>query len=254
MQQGNGVISENDLMMRLVQAKKIMNKVDNGDYQTGNVNEDVLRSSPEELGANQMINQPMIPQQRSQQRSQQRPQQRPQQMGEYDMSGYNMAGYNMGEYDMMGMMEESRPAPTRPVSSNVLDVNRIQNTKLPENIKKLMIERPIQQPQQISLADSLDINFVNKARKLMEQEGVGPSKSKTSSRPQQTQVIHAKQDVNEIITALTPIIENTIRKIMDEKLNQLLTAQKTTSINENLVVKVGDSVFSGKITKVNKAK
>jgi len=236
MQQGNGVISENDLMMRLVQAKKIMNKVDNGDYETGNVNEQVLRSAPEELASIGMgMNQPMMPQQRMVPQQRHMPQQ-------------------MGGYDMMGMMEESRPAPTRPVSSNVLDVNRIQNTKLPENIKKLMIEHPIQQPQQISLADSLDINFVNKARKLMEQEGVGPSKSKTSSRPQQTQVIHSKQDVNEIITALTPIIENTIRKIMDEKLNQLLTAQKTTSINENLVVKVGDSVFSGKITKVNKAK
>lgn len=239
MQQGNGVISENDLMMRLVQAKKIMNKVDNGDYETGNVNEQILRSSPEELVGNtngipmNAYNQPqMMPQQR----------QMPQQMGGYDMNG----GY--------GMMEESRPAPTRPVSSNVVDVNRIQNTKLPENIKKLMIEHPIQQPQQISLADSLDINFVNKARKLMEQEGVAPTKSKNTSRPQQTQVIHTKQDVNEIITALTPIIENTIRKIMDEKLNQILTAQKTTSINENLVVKVGDSVFSGKITKVNKAK
>jgi len=229
MQQGNGVISENDLMMRLVQAKKIMNKVDNGDYETGNVNENILKSSPEELGANQMMHQPMIPQQR-------------------------MMPQQIGGYDMMGMMEESRSTPTKPVSSNVLDVNRIQNTKLPENIKKLMIEHPIQQPQQISLADSLDINFVNKARKLMEQEGVGPNKSKTPQRPQQTQVIHTKQDVNEIVSALTPIIENTIRKIMDEKLNQLLTAQKTTSINENLVVKVGDSVFSGKITKVNKAK
>jgi hypothetical protein len=230
MQQGNGSISENDLMMRLVQAKKIMNKVDNGDYETGHVNEQTLRSSPEELGANQMMAQQM-----SQQMTQQR--HMPQQMGGYDM------------------MEESRPSPTRPVNSNNLDVNRIKNTKLPENIKKLMIEHPIQQPQQISLADSLDINFVNKARKLMEQEGVNVNKSKgSSSRTQQTQVIHSKQDVNEIINALTPIIENTIRKIMDEKLNQLLTAQKTTSINENLVVKVGDSVFSGKITKVNKAK
>jgi len=237
MQQGNGVISENDLMMRLVQAKKIMNKVDNGDYETGHVNEQTLRSSPEELGANQMMSQQM-----TQQRHMPQQRQMSQQMGGYDMNG----GYDM--------MEESRPSPTRPVNSNNLDVNRIKNTKLPENIKKLMIEHPIQQPQQISLADSLDINFVNKARKLMEQEGVNVKSKGSSSRTQQTQVIHSKQDVNEIINALTPIIENTIRKIMDEKLNQLLTAQKTTSINENLVVKVGDSVFSGKITKVNKAK
>ena len=48
--------------------------------------------------------------------------------------------------------------------------------------------------------------------------------------------------------------ENTVSKVMDEKLNQILTAQQTTSINENLVLKVGDSVFKGKITGVNKAK
>ncbi len=38
------------------------------------------------------------------------------------------------------------------------------------------------------------------------------------------------------------------------KLNQILTAQQTMSINENLVLKVGDSIFKGKITGVNKSK
>ena len=41
---------------------------------------------------------------------------------------------------------------------------------------------------------------------------------------------------------------------MDEKLTQILSAQQTQSINENLVLKVGDSIFKGKITGVNKAK
>jgi hypothetical protein len=51
-----------------------------------------------------------------------------------------------------------------------------------------------------------------------------------------------------------PIIENVVRKVMDEKLNQILAAQQTQSVNENLVLKVGDSIFKGKITGVNKAK
>jgi hypothetical protein len=57
---------------------------------------------------------------------------------------------------------------------------------------------------------------------------------------------------------LTPLIENIVRKtvteILDSKLNQILTAQQTLSINENLVLKVGDSIFKGKITGVNKSK
>ena len=44
-----GVISQNDLMHKLVNAKKVMNKVDSGNYEKGHVNENILRSSPEEL-------------------------------------------------------------------------------------------------------------------------------------------------------------------------------------------------------------
>jgi hypothetical protein len=56
------------------------------------------------------------------------------------------------------------------------------------------------------------------------------------------------------MNALATLIENTVRKVMDEKLSQILTAQQTSTINENLVLKVGDSIFKGKITGVNKAK
>ena len=44
-----GVISQNDLMRKLVQAKKVMNKVDGGNYQRGQVDENILRSAPEDL-------------------------------------------------------------------------------------------------------------------------------------------------------------------------------------------------------------
>ena len=51
---GKGVISENGLMQKLVQAKKVMNKVDGGNFERGNVNEEILRSMPEELNVNEM--------------------------------------------------------------------------------------------------------------------------------------------------------------------------------------------------------
>jgi hypothetical protein len=53
---------------------------------------------------------------------------------------------------------------------------------------------------------------------------------------------------------LESIIENCIRKILDEKLTQILNAQEAIAINENLVIKVGESLFSGKITKVKTSK
>lgn len=190
MSQGQGTISENDLMRKLVNAKKVMNKVDNGDYKTGNINESMLLSDPEEL-----VNQ-NIPQ----------------------------------------------PSSNRPVG--VPSVEKIQNSKLPDAIKQAMIENPI---PQISLNETLDMSFVQGARRLMEQEGV------ISKQPQQKKsgtITNSSIDMN----AIAVLIENTVRKVLDEKLNQILTAQQTASINENLVLKVGDSIFKGKITGVNKAK
>ena len=193
MSQGQGAISQNDLMKKLVQAKKVMNKVDGGNFERGHVNESMLLSDPSDLMESQ------LPQQTN----------------------------------------------TRPVGGN-MNVDKIQNSKLPEAIKRAMIEHPIEQMQSISLNETLDMDFVKGAKRLMEQEGVSSKKS----QPQQRQSVSSNIDMN----AIAVLIENTVRKVMDEKLNQILTAQTTSSINENLVLKVGDSVFKGKITGVNKAK
>ena len=193
-QTGQGVISSNDLMQRLVQAKKVMNKVETGSFERGNVNENILRSDPSELASNQEPQQMRMPQQQ----------------------------------------------PT--------NVNKIMESKLPDSIKRAMIDNPI---PSISLGDSLDLNFVEKTKKLMENEGVGKKSPKQSSSSHQS-------NSGDLVKELTPLIENIVRKtvmeVMDSKLNQILTAQQTLSINENLVLKVGDSIFKGKITGVNKSK
>ena len=54
MEQGKGTISANDLMSKLVQAKKVMNKVDGGNYERGNINQDVLYSDPSQLSESAM--------------------------------------------------------------------------------------------------------------------------------------------------------------------------------------------------------
>ncbi len=189
MSQGQGSISENDLMRKLVNAKKVMNKVDNGNFERGNINESMLLSDPEEL-----------------------------------------------------MKTQSQPQQPVARPTSVPSVQKIQESKLPDAIKQAMIDNPI---PQISLNESLDMDFVKGAKRLMEQEGLS-KKTSVPSKQLPTQSI----DMN----AIAVLIENTVRKVMDEKLNQILTAQQTSSINENLVLKVGDSIFKGKITGVNKAK
>jgi hypothetical protein len=193
MSQGQGAISQNDLMKKLVQAKKVMNKVDGGNFERGHVNSEMLLSDPSDLMESQ------LPQQTN----------------------------------------------TRPVGGN-MNVDKIQNSKLPDAIKRAMIEHPIEQMPSISLNETLDMDFVKGAKRLMEQEGVSSKKPQS----QQRQSVSSNIDMN----AIAVLIENTVRKVMDEKLNQILSASTTSSINENLVLKVGDSIFKGKITGVNKAK
>jgi hypothetical protein len=200
MSQGNGVISQNDLMKKLVNAKKVMNLVDGGNYERGNVDESILFSSPDEL------------------------------MGEQQTS------------------QQSNRA-TRPVGTP--NVDKIQQSKLPDAIKKAMIESPIPQMGQISLNDTLDMDFIKGAKRLMEQEGVSTKKQGIVPFSKQQQ---SSGSSNIDMNAIAVLIENTVRKVLDEKLNQLLSAQQTQTISENLVLKVGDSIFKGKITGVNKAK
>jgi hypothetical protein len=181
-----GSISQNDLMSRLVRAKKVMDKVEIGDFEKGNVNEDILRSDPEEVA--------------------------------------------------------KIVTPPTNYSKQMVDVDRINQSKLPDAIKKAMIENPI---PQVSLNDTLDMSFIKGAKKLMEREGL----SSKSEKPKQS---HNTSNLD--INLITTIVENVVRKVLDEKLNQILTAQETKSINETLVLKVGDSIFKGKITGVNKSK
>jgi hypothetical protein len=192
-------ITESELMKNLVSARKIMNKVDTGDYEKGNINEDLLRSDPEEL-----------------------------------------AGVNSSE----PQIKKSLGLPV-----GVPSVDKIRNSKLPDSIKKAMIESPI---PQITLNDSLDMDFVNKTKRLMEEDNSLISMGKQGSKQQSRQV---QNDIEPIVKSnLESIIENCIRKILDEKLTQILNAQEAIAINENLVIKVGESLFSGKITKVKTSK
>jgi len=185
-------ISANDLAQKLVNSRKIMQKVDSGDFERGNINEELLKApSDDVMSEERPINQSMISQR-----------------------------------------------PIGPVNSE-----KINQSKLPDNIKKAMLENPI---PQISLSDDINMDFVKKTKKLMEQEGFVNKSSKQSSTLQISS--------GDLEKKLTPIIENIIRKVMDEKLNQILAAQQLGTINENLVLKVGDSIFHGKITGVNNSK
>lgn len=209
-QTGGGVISQNDLMTRLAQAKKVMNKVEGVKSKSSRINEERARYSDD-----------------------------------YDESQ---------EFDVnqVQIYDQTQQLPENMNVSQGYDINRINNSKLPDSIKRAMIEHPISQPS-ISLSDGIDMKIIQGAKRLMEQDNPSPRKKPIQEQSQKSS--HQPQVVTgDLIKTLMPIMENMIRKVMDEKLTQLLTAQKTQSINENLVLKVGDSIFKGKITGVQSSK
>lgn len=222
MEQGNGVISPNDLMKKLVQAKKVMKKVQTGDFEKGQVNEEILLSNPEDIDVSTL-----------------------QQFNQSAHLSEEMTDGEVTNYGDVSRFNVNKP----------LDIDRVNKSKLPDAIKKAMIEHPIAQPE-ISLTDGIDMKIIQGAKRLMEQDGTTTKKRPIQEQKPVQHVQHSQSQVSssDIVNTLIPIMENMIRKVMDEKLNQILTAQQTQSINENLVLKVGDSVFKGKITGVNKSK
>jgi hypothetical protein len=131
-------------------------------------------------------------------------------------------------------------------NNNISNIDKINNSNLPDVIKRAMIENPI---EQISLNDGLNMNIVEGAKRLMELDN---SKIKNTNIKKSPVSVTRSKEVD--LNSLVPIIENVVRKVMDEKLNQILSAYQTTTLNETLVLKVGDSIFKGKITGVNSSK
>ena len=132
---------------------------------------------------------------------------------------------------------------TKPVG--VPSVDAIKNSKLPDEIKKLMIEHPIAQQQVQGQTISDDI--IEKASRLMKSESSNnyiPESVKQKSQPTQL-TSNTQIDYN--------LIKRMIREAVDEALQENgLMVENTEKANEMLSFKVGKHVFEGKITKIKK--
>lgn len=135
---------------------------------------------------------------------------------------------------------QSVSKPVVPKGGNPKD--RILSSKLPDSIKKLMIEHPISQPTQ-SPGSVLSDELVEKASRLMKENSSyqEPEKKKTNTLPSQS---FANNDLKEMI-------KETMMEILGE--NGLLVESVTKS-NDLFTFRVGNHVFEGKVTKIKKVK
>ena len=141
------------------------------------------------------------------------------------------ANYNLPQE----FMSESKPISTEaPVNTK----DKILNSRLPDEIKKLMLENPIQVSNPLSPSNSvLSDELVERASKLMGTKKPQPS-------PQ-------SQGLNTSDSNLRQIMKEVVQEVLKE--NGLIT-ESSSKANEVMMIKVGKHLFEGKISRVKKLK
>lgn len=142
-------------------------------------------------------------------------------------------------------LQESQQVAVNPKSTGAPTVEAIKNSKLPDEIKRLMIEHPISQPnqqQQSTLSDDL----VERASRLMKSQTNNyiPESAKPKSNTTTT-TSSSSLDYN----LIQKLIEDSVRKVLKE--NGLLQESVEKS-NETFSFKVGKHLFEGRVTKIKK--
>jgi hypothetical protein len=153
------------------------------------------------------------------------------------------ASYNIPQ-DML--MSEQAVVQKQTSSSVPQTKDKILNSKLPDEIKKLMIEHPIAQPAGMS-GPSISDDLVNKASRLMKENLFS---EETTVPEKQTQRQTQSQNVPNN-TDLKKLVKEAVREILSE--SGLMT-ESTSKSNDQFSFRVGQHIFEGKISKIKKLK
>ena len=143
--------------------------------------------------------------------------------------------------------------------SKPLETNKILNSKLPDEIKALMIEQPIVQPSSMTGGVEISEEVIQGAQRLMNM-GTKKNPTTTTQQPQQKRVnenTNTNQvgniNMNEMKSMIRDVVRDTVRDVVREELKQAgMIVESTQNSNETIQFKVGQHLFIGKVTKVKK--
>ena len=156
------------------------------------------------------------------------------------------ANYNIPQEYMMEVqtpMRQNNEVPTK---------DRIMSSKLPDEIKRLMIEHPISQPTSMGGASVLSNDLIEKASRLMKNDvanNVDPFKKQ--KQPIQEYTTSQNIGLNFDKNTLKDMIRETIEEVLGE--NGLLV-ESTSKSNDVFQFRVGSHIFEGKVTRIKKVK
>jgi len=141
------------------------------------------------------------------------------------------ANYNIPE----GMLTSEKP-----VTNNNMNEGAIMSSKLPDEIKKLMLENPIVQPQMTG--PTLSDELIEGASRLMN----------TQSKVESNDVIKESNNLRQMIR---DVVRDTVKDVVREELtNAGLISESSKNVSETLSLRVGKHIFEGKVLKIKKVK
>lgn len=146
-------------------------------------------------------------------------------------------------YNLPQDMLQEATVPVQTVTQPITQ-DRVMASKLPDEIKRLMIEHPISQPAGMG-GPTLSNDLVDKAARLMNADARGNqvNQPKQKIQEQSQPTFNNKQ--------LRDMLKEVVEEVLQE--NGILTESSEKS-NEQFTFKVGKHIFSGKISKVQKTR
>lgn len=163
---------------------------------------------------------------------------------------YNLPQDLLMEQQMTSTVQHD---PTKP-----LEQDRILNSKLPDEIKRLMIEQPIVQPASMAGSAEISNEVIQGAQRLM---NLGSKKNQEQIKnitesPVQSNITNDNKsniNISEIKNIIRDVVRDTVRDVVREELKQSgMIVESSSDVNEILQFKVGKHLFVGKVTKMKK--
>jgi len=154
------------------------------------------------------------------------------------------AKYNLPQ----DVINESEFHPTNNSVPNTQPItkDRIMSSKLPDEIKQLMMEHPISQPtNSLNGGSTISAEIAEKAARLMNVNPKGEQLPRTEQRRPITESVSNGISAEEIKS----IVRETVEDVLKE--NGLLV-ESTKKSNDVFKFSVGQHIFEGKVTKVRK--
>lgn len=159
------------------------------------------------------------------------------------------AKYNIPQ-DMLQQAPQ-QPTSSPQMSQQPVTEDKIQNSNLPDEIKKLMMEHPIQQPNFGGGGATLSDDVIEGAQRLMGRNNPQPINETPKTNPSKTMT----GNNGELKQMIRDVVRDTVRDVVREELQSSgMLTEGGSKTNETLQLRVGKHVFEGKVTKIKKVK